>query len=80
MIRIQSKIRSIQKELSDETDLPVSDIELITSSMWEALKEFIEKDQMNAVYLRHLGTFYGKKEMVEKLNEFRKIKNGTGQL
>lgn len=80
MIKMQSKIRAIYNEIASELNLSNAEIEIMVNSMWEGTKEVMEADDLNAIYLRHLGTFYGKKTVVDKLNELRKIKYGTEQL
>lgn len=80
MIKTQSKIRAIYNEIASELNLTQAEVEIMINSMWEGTKEFMEADDLNAIYLRHLGTFYGKKTVVDKLNELRQIKYGARQL
>lgn len=75
MYKIQAKIRLINKEIAQETKLSPSEVEQIISSMWEFLQHIIEDSPTNALYLRHLGTFYGKESINRVISEYRKKKD-----
>ena len=71
MSSTQNKTRSITKEVAYEQGLDIAQVELIIDSMWIATKEFIEQDPLNAIYLRNLGTFYGKESIMNHVNKAR---------
>jgi hypothetical protein len=74
----QSKIRTINKEVAQEENVSIQDVEDMTSSMWETLKAVIESNPVNALYLRFLGTFYGKESIASVIEEARRKKHGIG--
>jgi len=74
MFKTQSKIKAIHKEVAQEAGITLTQVENIMESVWETLRLTIEDDPRNAIYLRHLGTFYGKESMIVRLAEFRKLK------
>ena len=74
MSKTQSKVRSLNKEVAYEQGLTISEVEQIIDSMWIATKEFIAQDPLNAIYLRNLGTFYGRESIMNHVNKAREKK------
>lgn len=77
MSQTQSKIRAINKQVAQETNVSIQNVEEMTDSMWETLKNIVESSPVNALYLRFLGTFYGKEAVAAHVEKFRKKRNGT---
>jgi len=66
---IITKQKKIYKEIADELDTTVEIVDDVVSSTWMAVAKFMAEDRENAIYLRHLGTFYGKKEMIYMIEQ-----------
>lgn len=77
MSQTQSKIRAINKQVAQETDVSIQDVEEMVDSMWETLKKVVESSPVNALYLRFLGTFYGKDVIAAHVEKARRKRNGT---
>lgn len=75
--KTQTKIRMIYKEIASEQSVTIEDIELCVDSMWSTLKGVMMSHPLNALYLRHLGTFYGREGVYENIKKFKELKNGS---
>lgn len=79
---IITKQKEIYKEIANELDTTVETVDDVVTSTWMAVAKFMAEDRENAIYLRHLGTFYGKKEIIYYMekNKLKTDEKSSGEL
>ena len=64
-----TKSRELHKDIAEECNTTMDIVDDVISNTWFGVAKFMAEDKENAIYLRHLGTFYGSKEVAYKIEQ-----------
>jgi len=69
---IPKKPKEIYTKVATDLDITVEEVDDVITSVWSAVAKFIAEDPFNAIYLRHLGTFYGRTDIAYMIEQAKK--------
>lgn len=75
---LANKVRDVYHGVAKETGATTEEVDEVMSSTWQAVAKFIAENRFNAIYLRHLGTFYGKEEIAYMIEKTKNKNNEKG--
>lgn len=69
---LPTQIKEVYAKVAKDINVPYTTVIDVMDYVWKGVSTFMAEDRLNAIYLRHLGTFWGKKEIAYCIDKYSK--------